>query len=386
MSTRELAEINPEMLVWARTSAKLDLVDVAVAEKLDPARLQSWEDGEAKPTYAQLERLAKRYRRPTMVFYMDARPAGFPIVADYRTLTNPTQERSTNSTFIVREAQDKQEWASDHLRYQGAKKIALVGQFQLSDRPEDVAAVLRNVLRISIKLQSEWPSDSAFSFWRGKIEAAGILVFSFSGVEVGEMRGFALPDAYAPLVAVNSADSDGAKCYSILHEVAHLLIGESGISNSPDGKKPKHRIERFCEEVAAAALMPADDFRKRVPAKLVDVDEVVAKLAKFYRASRLATVYRLADVDAISKAEADRLAHKYRSTPRKKPASSAIPQTTLAISRNGKAFTRLVVSAYRFGAIHGGELTSLIGLALRFLPKLDKALGSQRFQPGEGNP
>src|SRR5439155_13325481 len=104
----------------------------------------------------------------------------------------------------------------------------------------------------------------AFDFWRRKLEESGVLVFVISGphysVDFDEMRGFAIAREILPVAVVNGRDySQGGKCYTLLHELAHILLGESAITNGTDfnSTSEEQRIERFCDAVAAAALMPS---------------------------------------------------------------------------------------------------------------------------------
>lgn len=67
--------------------------------------------------------------------------------------------------------------------------------------------------------------------------------------------GFALVDEYAPLVFVNSADYPVAQMVTLAHEVAHLLIGETGLSVFERLLPTDHETERFCDQVAAEFLI-----------------------------------------------------------------------------------------------------------------------------------
>jgi Zn-dependent peptidase ImmA (M78 family) len=73
------------------------------------------------------------------------------------------------------------------------------------------------------------------------------------------MRGFALAKEELPVVVVNGKDySQGGKCYTLLHELTHIILGGSAISNDTESlaSRDEQQIERFCDAVAAAALMP----------------------------------------------------------------------------------------------------------------------------------
>ena len=69
----------PTMLKWARTKTGLSVEDVANVEKITIERVNNWENGSETPTLARLRRLAKRYKRPTMVFYLPKPPKDFTV-------------------------------------------------------------------------------------------------------------------------------------------------------------------------------------------------------------------------------------------------------------------------------------------------------------------
>lgn len=64
------AKVKPELLVWARTSARMAQGDAAARAKVRPARLSEWEAGDSRPSVPELQRLAAVYKRPLAVFYL----------------------------------------------------------------------------------------------------------------------------------------------------------------------------------------------------------------------------------------------------------------------------------------------------------------------------
>ena len=58
------AYITPQVLKWARESARMSIDTAAAKVSVDPVRLKEWEEGTTQPTIHQGETLAKAYRRP----------------------------------------------------------------------------------------------------------------------------------------------------------------------------------------------------------------------------------------------------------------------------------------------------------------------------------
>jgi len=119
-------------------------------------------------------------------------------------------------------------------------------------------------------LDDEAPRPTSFENYytqlRNKIEALGVLVMRNSVVgnnvhrrlDRNELRGFAISDDRAPVIFINTTDTPQAQIFTLLHEFAHLLLGESGVSDlSPHNPR---KIERACNRLAAEFLVPSADF------------------------------------------------------------------------------------------------------------------------------
>src|SRR5690606_23963375 len=101
------------------------------------------------------------------------------------------------------------------------------------------------------------------------IEERGILVMrngvvgnnTHRPLSVEEFRGFAIADEFAPLIFINGADYLSAQMFTLAHELVHVFVNASGISNLQDTYSSNNAIERFCNQVAAELLVPEAELR-----------------------------------------------------------------------------------------------------------------------------
>jgi Zn-dependent peptidase ImmA (M78 family) len=143
-----------------------------------------------------------------------------------------------------------------------------IPRFSLSaterEDPEQVGERIRVALGITVQLQVDWKDSlgrTGFQAWRSRIEELGVLVFQTTRIDTEEASGFAIAAETLPVIAVNRKDPPSRRTFSLLHEFVHLMVRVSGISDlESDAKRPPEdqRIEIFCNQVAAAALMPKD--------------------------------------------------------------------------------------------------------------------------------
>ena len=80
-----------------------------------------------------------------------------------------------------------------------------------------------------------------------------------------EFQGFVLADEYAPLVFVNVADFKAVQMFTLAHELAHLFIAKSGVSNFQEFQPNSDDTEQFCDKAAAEFLVPEDELRAFCP-------------------------------------------------------------------------------------------------------------------------
>jgi Zn-dependent peptidase ImmA (M78 family) len=299
--------ISIPVLRWAARRAQIKPED-AVARY---PKWAAWLAGEAQPTLRQVEDFARWTHTPFGYFFLPEPPVTALPVPDFRTLRDSSlTEPSGDLLETLYLCQQRQAWYHDFAQVHGFPVLAFVGSANLHERAEAVAARMREVLRLSVGERRRLPTwEDALRQLIEKAEAAGVLVMASSVVgsnshrklDVGEFRGFALADRLAPLVFLNGADSKAAQMFTLAHELAHLWLGETGVSNTDAGHVPGRRVERWCNQVAAELLMPLNAVvEAHNPAASV-LDEIQA-LSRTFKVSTLVALRRLFDADFIDEA------------------------------------------------------------------------------------
>jgi Zn-dependent peptidase ImmA (M78 family) len=380
----------PVMLAWCRTSARRSAAEAAKALRVPEPQIVDWEEGQGTPTFGQLKKLAKLYRRPTCVFYLKSPPTDFTVMRDFRTQgSSAVLEFSAELAAAIRDARERSVWLSEYLKGAHEQRLDFVGQFSATSGKQDLGKALRELVGMTMAEQAECRDNAAaFRLWRRKCEAVGVCVFTVGRVELAEMRGFAIVDPYAPVVAVNRRDSFAAKSFTLLHEMAHLLVGEEGVSNLlmiPEAGLHDRSIEVCCNAAAAEALVPRDDLLEHWKSIEFFDEDACQRLANRYRVSDVVVARRLRDFGEIPntlyhqiqrnsevlglKLEGDRKANSNK--PRR------INQALLAKGRVGVRFSREAISAFQDGEISGYALSQLLGMKLKHLDKLETALAKE---------
>jgi Zn-dependent peptidase ImmA (M78 family)/transcriptional regulator with XRE-family HTH domain len=291
------ALINPPLLVWARERAGLDLEDAADSVKVKHERWKAWELGEARPTFKQAQTIAAALHLPFGYLFLANPPIENLPLPDLRTVAGePLGAPSLDLLDTVRIALQRQAWFIDHQIDIGASELPFVGRFNYESPPVEVAAHMRAVLGVAVEGGGNWET-----FARDLIRAAeeaGVLVMR-SGIvgnnthrklDVGEFRGFALSDRIAPLIFINAADAPSARLFTFAHELAHIWIGSTGVSNVALGNN--RREEVVCNAIAAEFLVPAALFLPLWQASDLIVEQRVAALAKHFHVSQLVIMRR----------------------------------------------------------------------------------------------
>lgn len=269
-----MPKVNPEILVWARETAglsrevavkKLGIRDAYGIKAVD--RLSNLETGETEPTRPTLVKMAKQYHRPLVTFYLSKPPPKGDRGVDFRTLRNePSPAENALLDALIRDVQARQSMVRAALEDEEEDEhLPFIGSLDVSDGRQVVLGSLKNLLDVSLTEYRIQPNaGAAFDLLRESAGRAGVFTLlkgdlgsHHTAMDTEIFRGFAIADDVAPFVLINDRDSVAAWSFTLLHELVHLILGQTGIG----GFRTDSNIEQFCNDVAGEFLLPDGDVK-----------------------------------------------------------------------------------------------------------------------------
>lgn len=301
-------DVNPAMLRWARERAGIE--QDALAHRFP--KLADWESQEARPTLKQLEDFAKATHAPIGYLFLNEPPVERIPIPDFRTVENRRGGRpSPDLLETIYLCQQRQEWYREHARSLREEPLPFIGSVTLASDVQRAADEIRHALGFDIEARRQCPTwTDALRRFIEQADRLGVLVM-VNGVvgsnnrrklNPNEFRGFALSDDLAPLVFINGADSKSAQGFTLAHELAHLWLGQSALSDAEPASAPTHRVEDWCNRVAAELLVPLAIFReqfRRDEALRAALD----RLARYFKVSTLVVLRRIHDAGGLTRDE-----------------------------------------------------------------------------------
>ena len=298
--------LKPEALRWARERAGRTVQDLAAPFP----KLDRWERGEERPTLKQVERFAKAVYAPVGYLFLPEPPVESVPIPDFRTVGNVhVGHPSPDLLDTLYICQQRQEWYRDFARSVGEERLAFVGSARVTDGVDETAARMQAALGFDLEARRRMPTwTDALRHFIEQADALGILVMC-SGVVLNnnhrhldpeEFRGFAMSDDLAPLVFINGADTKAAQMFTLAHELAHIWIGQSAVSDAQAAWMPEDAVERWCNRVAAELLVPLEVLRAEYDAG-TELRAEIDRLARRFKVSTLVILRRLHDVGGLTR-------------------------------------------------------------------------------------
>jgi len=382
----EEALVQPELLEWARKTMGMTVDAAAARLNVEPTLLRAWETGHRRPTIVQLRNIADLYKRPPALFYLSAPPEEPEPLQDFRSHREASSGRSPELIYAIRSAQERREIALELLD-ESPSPIEI--QASMLEDPADVAARVRSFLSVSVEEQFSWGLPKALSCWKKAVEAKDIFVFETRKVSPTEARGFSISADVFPAVVLNGKDTPTGRLFTLMHELAHLVLRAGGLCDTigEEERQTAITIEQFCNRVAGAVLMPKSAVERQPEARGKSVrsswsDHEIRRLAAKFGVSREAMVLRLVELSLASwsfyyaKRKEYELQYQAAQSDDEDKPGAPIPQSVLARKYNGSLYTRVILSSYHRGSITLSEAAG----HLHIRPKHFDALEAEVFR------
>ncbi len=395
------ALVEKELLIWARETRGLDLPLAAKRIGTTLERLLSWEEGTARPTVAQLRKIAQVYARPIGVFFLSEPPSEGARITDFRlpvdtdqpaSLFAPALDISPELLLQIRLARERRADALDLAKLTQYEIPEFSERATLEQDGEQVAFRLRRQVGVEIAVQHRWRPGEAFGYWRAAIEKIGVLVFQTGApgrtVDVEEARGFSISEFPLPAIVVNGKDSLSARCFTLMHELAHLALRRGGLCDlhqQVGSGREEDRVEIFCNRVAGAILVPESALRaeplvRRGPQSVWPTDDL-QHLARRFGVSREVVVRRLVILGLAT----NEFYQEWRTTetvpvsPPTETRDIRIPYARRVVQASGRLYAGLVLRAFSEDNITASEVSRYLGMKLKHLDAMEREVFESRF-------
>lgn len=358
-------EINKDVLDWALQ--RTGLSEDKLLEEFP--KLSDWRKGEVAPTFKQAKSLAEKAHIPFGRLLLDEPTGEGTGVPDFRTVGNQRIEgMSPDLQDVIQSAEGRLAWYAEYAAEVGIPGSQILRYAQEERTPSVAAHQTRRAL--GFDADSPIPGRDKVGALVDRMDEAGILVSRNSIVgnstsrplDVDEFRGFTLINGAYCLVFINTRDVKTAQLFSLAHELAHVALGEAGISNHSE----HHKVERWCNSFAAAFLAPEVSVKRRY-VKEKALLENIESLAAEFGMSREAVLWRLKEIGLIDAEAASKVLALVRaSTEAKTPnvSSTGGPAFHVLVrSRVGGRFYETVTLAAQSGEIAERDAARYLGAA-----------------------
>lgn len=291
--------VSGSVLRWAREQSGSSVTQVADRLKVRPARVAEWEAEQSQPTVNQLRQLANYLQRTPASFLLVDVPneRGIERPADFR-----GHEHDAVEPALLREVRKADERRTHYLDLVAERPLQPVtSDIDIEADPSAAARQVRGLLGVSLPSQLAWRTDTeALRPWIAAIEDFGALVFQMSRIDLRVARGASLFREPLPIILLNGADSPYARVFTLMHELGHLLMRQSGICDV----WADNRTEQFCNRFAGELLLP----REHIEAELAKAEplESLDQIATRYSVSQSAVAVRLRQLELIDQADLNR--------------------------------------------------------------------------------
>lgn len=368
-------QLSVRTLEWAASKAGSSLSEFAHTLYMKDETVSHIANGQL--TIAQIKKFADHAKIPFGFLFLDSPPEKYSPdhkLIDFRTVKN-NQPLSENFVDIYKDIEHKQSWYRDYLLSVDAPKLGFVGKYR--DKESVSSTAIAEDIRATIGLaniaKNRANPDDYLSMLSILCEDVGILVFKNSVVvnstkrklDTEEFRGFVISDDRVPVIFVNGSDAKYANIFTLAHELAHIWLGESGISDVDAGSGNTNEIR--CNAIAAEVLVPRDDFIRGWNSAEGTFRGKISTLNKHFKVSELVIARVALTNNKIAREHYDEIyaevLERIREKKRRDKESEKEIRLPLAVTipiKNSRRLTRTVVDLVTSGRIGPSEASALL--------------------------
>ncbi|MBN2185602.1 MAG: ImmA/IrrE family metallo-endopeptidase [Candidatus Krumholzibacteriota bacterium] len=389
-----MPNVNPNIIKWARETSKLSINEAVEKLGIKDARgvsaedrLKALESGAENPSRPMLKKMAKAYHRPLVVFYMSSPPRKGDRGEDFRSLPDVYSEfEDALLDVLIRDIKARQSIVRAILEdEEDISPLQYVGASKISDGRASLLEMVESVLEFDKQeFRKQKGPEQAFNLLREKAENAGLFVLLIgnlgsyhTAINLELFRGFSLADDLAPFIVINDQDAYAAWTFTLIHELVHILLGQTGVS----GAKTDNRIEKFCDDVAGEFLLSDEEISAITISDDWPIEDTIQMIGRFayeHNVSSTMVAYKLFRSDRISYERWERLRHEFRSLWQKSKETRRIKARQ---SKDGPSY--YVVKQHRVGKALINFIGNMIDAGMITSTKASKVLGvkAKNVQP-----
>ncbi|MBN1626943.1 MAG: ImmA/IrrE family metallo-endopeptidase [Deltaproteobacteria bacterium] len=265
MAQKNVININPSVLAWARKESGMDMGHILKTLEIDHPTYQLWERFGNNIPFGKLKILAKIFQRQIAVFFLPEVPEKTERPIDNRNLKDFNAKLSPETSLSIRRANRYCELLNDlnpapcyNAIYTWIQELRTTFYDPKRIDSEKITGWIRGRIGVSIDQQLAASSQSqAYRMWRAAFENnLGIPTFQFK-MPVQEVQGFSLNNNVPYCIALNSRHSVTGRIFTLFHELGHLIKRQSGIC-FPEKVEDNQILELECNAFAGMLLIPGE--------------------------------------------------------------------------------------------------------------------------------
>ena len=400
MSFSPKLNLNYQTLKWARKNAGLVHSDIS---DIKTRHIKDLESGRVQPTLNEAYTLADCYGVPLNIFYFPPPKKSISDLTDFRQVSK--EKRGGNKSYskelrlLINKLQQRQNWLKDYFKEEKVKPLSFVHSVKINDNTQRVANKIVNsffnsrkeylkfheekkLIEESLKIRKKRKQKNLSTLIK-KLGNYGVIVLKCKAfnnenrIELKEARGFILSDKYAPFIFLHSEDYITAQIFTLIHELAHLFINESGVVG--ELSKNSNKIEKFCNQVASRFLLTEKELSSSFDLEKNDnksemskekITKIIKKVSDKFFISKLSVLLRLKEQQIIKDNLFNSLWSEFytemeewisKNKEKTKDQSGGNYYNTM-VSRTNRDFIKIVYSAYQTKNITGSQASSLLNL------------------------